>query len=93
MKSIRTHLNQGGRVVIPAEYRDALGLKPGDDVVLVLEENAIRLVTPHQAVRRAQSFVRQYVPRGRNLTEELLADRRHEVRRDRGKRTTAAGRS
>lgn len=93
MKSFRTHLSQGGRVVIPADYREALGLKPGDDVMLVLEENEVRLITPHQAIKRAQSFVRQYVPPGRTLTEELLADRRQEVRRDTRKRTTMSGRS
>jgi AbrB family looped-hinge helix DNA binding protein len=93
VKAFRTHLSQGGRVVIPADYREALGLKPGDDVMLVLEENEVRLITPHQAVKRAQSLVRQYVPPGRTLTEELLADRRQEVRRDKRKRTTVARRS
>ncbi|WP_447974938.1 AbrB/MazE/SpoVT family DNA-binding domain-containing protein [Nitrospira sp. Kam-Ns4a] len=93
MKSFRTHLSQGGRVVIPADYREALGLKPGDDVMLFLEENEVRLITPHQAVKRAQSLVRQYVPPGRTLTEELLKDRRQEVRLGTRKRTTMSGRS
>lgn len=93
MKSVRTHLNQGGRVVIPAEYREALGLKPGDDVVLVLEEDAVRVVTPSHAVKRAQSLVRHYVPRGRHLVEELLAARRQEIRREKRARPKVAARS
>lgn len=93
MAPFTTHLSQGGRIVIPAGYRKALGLKPGDDVVLVLEGNEMRLVTPHQAVKRAQSLVRQYVSKGRALADELIADRRQEVRRERKKRAVPAGRS
>jgi len=31
MTNVRTKLTEGGRVVIPAEYRQALGLHIGDD--------------------------------------------------------------
>jgi len=93
MISSKTHLNHGGRIVIPVEYRKALGLKPGDDVVLVLEENEVRLVKPSQAVKHAQALVRQYVPKGRMLADELIQDRRQEVRVERRKRSLTTGRS
>lgn len=93
MTQIKTHLSQGGRIVIPADYRKALGLKPGDDVVLVLEGNEVRLVTPRQAIKRAQSLVRQFVPKGRALADELIKDRRQEVRLERKKRAATASRS
>jgi antitoxin PrlF len=93
MTPVKTHLTQGGRIVIPADYRKALGLKPGDDVVLVLEGNEVRLVTPHQAVKRAQSLVRQYVSKGRALANELIKDRRQEVRLERKKRAATASRA
>lgn len=86
MAPFKTHLSHGGRIVIPAEYRKALGLKPGDDVVLVLEGNEVRLVTPHQAVKRAQSLVRQYVSNSRALADDLIKDRRREVRLEKKKR-------
>jgi len=35
-----------GRVTIPQELRARLGLKKGDEVKFLLEEGAIRLVTP-----------------------------------------------
>ena len=78
---VKTRLGKGGRVVIPAMYRKALHLKPGDDVVLVLEDGEVRLVTPQRAVERAQALVRRYVPQGRDLSEELLRDRREEAAR------------
>lgn len=79
MSTIRTRVGKGGRVVIPAEYRKSLGLKPGDEVLLVLEKDEVRLVTLRQAVERAQSLVRRYVPRNRSLVDELLEERREEA--------------
>lgn len=80
--SIRTTVAEGGRVVIPAEYRKALGLQVGDAVILRLEENELRLVTLDQAIARAQAVVRRYVPADRSLSEELLAERRREAERE-----------
>ena len=74
-------MGQGGRVVIPARYRRALGLKPGDEVVLAPEEEEARLFTPMRAVQRAQMSVRRYVPEGRSLVQELLEERRMETGR------------
>ena len=78
---IKTKLGEGGRLVIPAEYRKSLGLKTGDEVILVLEEGEVRLLTPQRAIQRAQALVRRYVPKGRSLVKELLEERREEAAR------------
>lgn len=93
MSVIMTHLGKGGRLVIPAEYRKALGLEPGDPVVLALEGNAVRLATPRQAVKHAQALVRRYIPGNRDLADELIRDRRAEVRRETQKRSAGTKRS
>ena len=82
MSRVVTKIGEGGRVVIPSEFRKALGVETGDQVVLVLEEGAVRMVTPKEAIRRAQALVRQYVPEGRNLSDELIAERRREAQRE-----------
>lgn len=79
MKEIRTKVGEGGRLVIPAAYRKALGLKPGDKVILVLEEGELRVVTARQAIERAQSVVRKYISEGRSLSQELIGERRKEA--------------
>ncbi len=74
-------LGKGGRVVIPYRYRKSLGIKPGDKVIMTLKENEVRLYTLDQAIKRAQKIVRRYVPKGVSLVDELLKDRREEIRR------------
>ena len=78
---MKTTIREGGRLVIPAAYRKALGIKPGDEVLLTLEDGEIRMVSTRQAVARAQAMVRRYVPRGRSLSGELLEERREEASR------------
>jgi len=78
---MKTTIREGGRLVIPAAYRKALGLKPGDEVLLSLEDGEIRVVSTRQAVARAQTLVRRYIPKGRRLSEELIKERQEEAAR------------
>ena len=82
MTSIKTKIGVGGRVVVPAKYRKALDLKPGDDVILVLEDGEVRITTVKQAIRRAQQIVRRYVPEDRDLVSELINERREQAARE-----------
>ncbi len=66
-------------MIIPAEFRRALGFEDGDEMIMHLGEDGLRISTPAQAISRAQSLVRRYVPEGADLSEELMADRRAEV--------------
>ena len=78
MIDIRAKLADGGRIVIPVEYRQALGLHVGDEVILRLEDGEVRIFTPQQAIKRAQELVRRYVPGERSLSDELLEERKME---------------
>jgi antitoxin PrlF len=78
MTEIRTKLAEGGRIVIPAEYRQALNLHVGDEVILRLEDGALRIFTPSQAIKHAQELLRPYLPQGRSLSDELIVERRKE---------------
>lgn len=75
MNRVVTKLGEGGRLVIPAEYRKELGVESGDELVLVLEDKSIRVVTPQEGIRRAQAIIRSYIPEGLSLSDELIADR------------------
>lgn len=76
--SNRVHVGAGGELTLPEKMRSALGLKAGDTLIASLEDGEIRLMTIPTAVRKAQAIVRQYVPEGVSLVDELLEDRRRE---------------
>ncbi|HEX3900932.1 MAG TPA: AbrB/MazE/SpoVT family DNA-binding domain-containing protein [Mycobacteriales bacterium] len=68
-------LGQQGRVVIPAEVRAALGLKPGDRLHLHVAGHRLTLERPEDAVKELRGLASN-VPRNRSLVDELLAERR-----------------
>jgi AbrB family looped-hinge helix DNA binding protein len=82
MAESTARLGPSGRIVIPAEYRKAIGINVGDEVILRLEEGEIRLMGRAQAVRQAQELVRRHVGADRSLSEELIAERRAEAGRE-----------
>ena len=41
----RLRVNENGRVVIPAAFRKALGIKVGDEVVLRVQDGELRITT------------------------------------------------
>jgi bifunctional DNA-binding transcriptional regulator/antitoxin component of YhaV-PrlF toxin-antitoxin module len=72
---------EGWQTGHPASYRKALGLREGDEVIVLLEADGVRILTVRQALQGAQKLVRQYVPAGRFLARELIAQRREDARR------------
>lgn len=78
----RMRVNQNGRVVIPASYRKALGIKAGDEVILRMEDDELRITTMKLRIERAQRRIRQYVKPGVSLADELIAERREAAKRE-----------
>jgi len=75
-EEVTTTIAEGGRIVIPAAYRKALGLRVGDEVTIRLRDGEVRMSTRAQARRRAQEYVRSLVPKGVSLVDELIRERR-----------------
>jgi AbrB family looped-hinge helix DNA binding protein len=75
-------VNENGRVVIPASFRKALGINIGDEVVLRMEDDELRITTLKRRVERAQRLVRKHVKRGTSLVDELIAERREAARNE-----------
>ena len=82
METIKTHLDKNGRIVIPAQFRKALGVSEGDTLMMTLDDGMIRILTPQKAIQRVQESVRRYIPRGRSLADELIQERRAEQARE-----------
>lgn len=68
-----------GRIVLPIEARRALGIQEGDELVVVLEDDGMHLMTREAAIRS----LRGMLGKGEgSLVDELLAERRAEVERE-----------
>ena len=78
----RARVNENGRVVIPAAFRKALGIHVGDEVVLRIEDNELRISTLQGRVASAQRLVRRHIKRGTSLADELISERREAARRE-----------
>jgi len=80
MSAHRTKVTDGGRVVIPAEFRRQLGLQPGAEVVLDIADGELRVRSARQAIERAQALVRKHIAPNTGLADALIADRRRSAR-------------
>jgi len=78
----KIRLSSNGRIVIPAEMREALGLKPGDTLLMDVEDGVLRMESFLSRVRRIQEEFRPYAKPGILASDELIAERRAEARRE-----------
>ena len=76
-------VNENGRVVIPASFRKRLGIRVGDQVLLRIEDDELRITTLKRNIERAQRLVRKHVKPGTSLADELIAERRAAARDER----------
>ena len=84
-KEARARMNENGRVVIPASFRQALQIKSGDTVVMTLDKDELRITTLRKRLAQAQEMVRKHVSPTTSLVDELIAERREAGRREREK--------
>lgn len=79
---IRARINENGRVVIPASFRKALDINAGDEIVLRIEDDELRITTLKRRLEKARRRIQRYVKPGKSLVDELIAERREAARRE-----------
>jgi AbrB family looped-hinge helix DNA binding protein len=82
MEETRARVNENGRVVIPASVRQALGINPGDEVVMRVEDDELRITTMKHGIERAKRLVRRHVKPGTSLVDDLIVERRKAAKRE-----------
>jgi bifunctional DNA-binding transcriptional regulator/antitoxin component of YhaV-PrlF toxin-antitoxin module len=74
---------EGGKFVIPAHMRRAMGIGRGDTVVVeLLPEGELRVRSLTAAIRKAQAIVGRSISRNRSLANELMLERKEEADRE-----------
>ena len=84
IETFRTQVDKQGRIVIPAELREELGLQPGAQVILKVVDGALQVENRIHSIRRIRGIARELLGNttGRSLVDEFLADRRAEAARE-----------
>jgi AbrB family looped-hinge helix DNA binding protein len=84
VRSMHEHveLGAGGRLVIPAKMRAALGMKIGDRLNVRLEGNELRIYTYKEGLRRVQTMVEKEMPGNGHEVDDFLAWKREEAARE-----------
>lgn len=79
-----TTMSQGGRVVVPKQYREKLRVKEGDEVIWTEIDGQIVLTSRMQQLDLARRFFDTLMAdySGASLADELIAERRDEAARE-----------
>jgi AbrB family looped-hinge helix DNA binding protein len=73
----KAKIDKRGRLVIPAECREAAGMKPNIEVLIeMVGKGELRVLTRGRAIHKAQEIVERRVGKGRDLVGEFIAERR-----------------
>ena len=75
-QSTHVELGAGGRIVIPAAIREAMGIKDGYMLIARFEDGQLKLMSNPLALPRAREHVRKFVPPGDTPADRLIPDRR-----------------
>ena len=79
----KTKVDGRGRVLIPAEIRKRAGMKPGATVTITEGPSGRVVLEPAEALlREAQEYFRSVAPANVLWSDELIAERRKEARRE-----------
>ncbi|MFI0399341.1 MAG: AbrB/MazE/SpoVT family DNA-binding domain-containing protein [Thiolinea sp.] len=78
MTILTANVSQGGRIVLPLEIRQKLGIEVGDEILLEwIEDSAeLRLMTHKMRLQKAKRLVQQYIKPATFIVDELIAERR-----------------
>ncbi len=77
----KSKVANGGRIVIPAKFREALGINIGNSVTLTLEHGSVRITTRDDAYRRIDELMLGKRRKSRSVVDELIKERRAETKR------------
>lgn len=75
----KAKVTEGGRIVIPASMRKAMGIKVGNNVTLVLNELGLHVSTREAALKRIDDLMKDKIDPKRSVVDELIRERREEA--------------
>lgn len=77
MQEQRIKIGEGGRLIIPAPYRKAMGVHPGDELVIRMQDGELRLFQQAEALKRIRAAVKRRKLKNYSV-DDFLAFRRED---------------
>lgn len=83
MESETVQMDKSGRIVVPAVYRKALGIGPGDHLLMRIEQGELVVSSWERSVRRLQQALAPWRAKADEplVSDQLLTERREEAER------------
>lgn len=81
-RAVRIDVGKDGTLILPPALLLAMGLSDGGVLLARLEEDEIKMMTPETTTRKIQAMMREVVPKGVSLVDELIAERRAEAKKE-----------
>lgn len=82
MSTLRGRMVEGGRIIVPAEFRRQMGIAKGDTVLFEMHGDELRVRPARAALRQLQGKLKAYADPGVSVADELIAQRRAEAERE-----------
>jgi AbrB family looped-hinge helix DNA binding protein len=80
--TLKSRMNEQGRIVIPAEIRREMNIKPGETLLMEFADGVLTIESHRARIRRIQEEFKKYARPGVLASDELIAQRREEARRE-----------
>lgn len=82
MGKVSVLVDAEGRLVLPEDVRLSLGLRDGETLMITIDEEGARTARVASAIRAAQARIPPWQPGQPLLSEEFIAERRAEAKRE-----------
>ena len=78
----RATVGENGRIILPVKIRKQLNIVSGDQIMLVLDDEELKLVTLSNKVRHFQEMVKKRNKGNISLVESLKNSRKKDAERE-----------
>jgi bifunctional DNA-binding transcriptional regulator/antitoxin component of YhaV-PrlF toxin-antitoxin module len=80
----RAVLDERGRILLPDRILESWSASPGEELLVRLEGDELRILTRSAGLRLAREVLRKYPRSDKSMADELIAERRREAEQDNG---------
>lgn len=79
MKEYRAKMSENGRIIIPAPCRRQLHLEPGEDLIIRIDDEELRIFTVKHSLKKARLLIQKQA-KNKNLVKQLKLMRKQDSR-------------